>query len=597
MLRQLPRSLLQRSTTVSKSGVASITSFQRTKLWPSCVCENEQVGSSNAIVISRSFHREQPAIFKNLITNPCRFKSTNPKKKDSRATKSKPQEDSASKSQEATKQEVTPMVSAEHIEIKPARQRLDQKADGLVKTEDDEKSRRRYEKEDPPEEERHKYHKTRPERSINKALMRTDYFDNMKGQTKESFGFAIELFKEGDVHMRGHVEFIYVALKEMKMFGVHKDLESYKKIIDIFPKGRMIQTNMFQVEFMHYPKHQQCGVDILEQMEDNGVIPDTEVHQMLTNIFGRWSFPMRKASRMSYWMPKFKYLSPWVLPEELPDNALELAKLAVQRMTSVDLTTKLTIYDCQNLDDAYDLTWIVSGQSPEQQRLIEELPSNRPIYVEGAFRVWLRNVCMNYFILRAEPKPVPEKKTDLDDVGNLHSVYEEEFLDKALEPIQTVHEQEDGVILGVCCTGTSSRDSVVSWIRFLEQTNPRLGKDLSVLFTLKSPIGPTDDIEILSYRDVEELKKLGKPRDPFTASSDEFGVDPGMPDLRQVGIWTESESKFPNWPHHFHAPDSISVKNKMDNERMLEEAENTEPDHQQIGVDKSSDKPDTRQIK
>jgi len=56
----------------------------------------------------------------------------------------------------------------------------------------------------------------------------------------------------------------------MRYFGVHRDLDAYKTIIDIFPKGILVATNMFQVEFMHYPKQQQAGIDILEQMEDYG---------------------------------------------------------------------------------------------------------------------------------------------------------------------------------------------------------------------------------------------------------------------------------------------------------------------------------------
>jgi len=76
-----------------------------------------------------------------------------------------------------------------------------------------------------------------------------------------------------------------------------------------------------------------------------GVMPDIELQQMLTNIFGSQSFPMRKASRMLYWMPKFKHLSPWSIPDPLPDSSLELAKIAIQRITSVDLATKITLYD------------------------------------------------------------------------------------------------------------------------------------------------------------------------------------------------------------------------------------------------------------
>ena len=31
-----------------------------------------------------------------------------------------------------------------------------------------------------------------------------------------------------------------------------------------------------------------------------------------------------------------------------------------------------------------------------------------------------------------------------------------------------MHEQEDGTILAVCATGSSSRDSLLSWVRKLE---------------------------------------------------------------------------------------------------------------------------------
>ena len=40
--------------------------------------------------------------------------------------------------------------------------------------------------------------------------------------------------------------------------------------VQAFPEEKMIPRNPWQVEFMHYPKHQQCGIDMLEQMEHNG---------------------------------------------------------------------------------------------------------------------------------------------------------------------------------------------------------------------------------------------------------------------------------------------------------------------------------------
>jgi signaling intermediate in Toll pathway protein len=57
-----------------------------------------------------------------------------------------------------------------------------------------------------------------------------------------------------------------------------------------------------------------------------------------------------------------------------------------------------------------------------------------------------------------------------------------------------VHEQEDGAILAVCATGSSSRDSLLSWVRRLEVANPRL-EEMVVLFTLTSPLGPVIPVQ------------------------------------------------------------------------------------------------------
>lgn len=68
------------------------------------------------------------------------------------------------------------------------------------------------------------------------------------------------------------------------------------------------------------------------------------MEQMLLNTFGRRGIPLRKYWRMMYWMPKFRHLSPWYLPENLPQDALELAKLAIHRITSVDVDTRIDVW-------------------------------------------------------------------------------------------------------------------------------------------------------------------------------------------------------------------------------------------------------------
>lgn len=134
-----------------------------------------------------------------------------------------------------------------------------------------------------------------------------------------------------------------------------------------------------------------------------GVIPDAETELMMLNIFGRHAIPMKKLMRMSYWMPKFKNLSPWALPDKIPNAPLEVAKLAVQRMCSVDQASEVNVFETKELADALDDTWIVSGQSSTQRQLLSKLKEKQTVYVEGAFTIWLRRTSINYYILRVDP--------------------------------------------------------------------------------------------------------------------------------------------------------------------------------------------------
>lgn len=62
----------------------------------------------------------------------------------------------------------------------------------------------------------------------------------------------IDLFRLKKTQTRGHVEFINSALKYLKEYGLHKDLDTYKAILNVFPKGAMIPRNTFQVGDFHH---------------------------------------------------------------------------------------------------------------------------------------------------------------------------------------------------------------------------------------------------------------------------------------------------------------------------------------------------------
>lgn len=57
------------------------------------------------------------------------------------------------------------------------------------------------------------------------------------------------------------------------------------------------------------------------------------------------------------------------------------------------------------------------------------------------------------------------------------------------KPKRSLHQQDDGTIYGICATGTSTKDSLLSWIRLLEKNgNPNLAH-IPVLFTFRAPVG------------------------------------------------------------------------------------------------------------
>ena len=119
------------------------------------------------------------------------------------------------------------------------------------------------------------------------------YADSEKSWPQFIFTGALEIFKNRDVRRRGAVEFIEAARKHMKEFGVEKDLEVYKSLIDILPKNVYVPENRIQAGFFHYPKQQECLLDVLVQMSEHKVTPDRETGDLILSITGLDSAPMR----------------------------------------------------------------------------------------------------------------------------------------------------------------------------------------------------------------------------------------------------------------------------------------------------------------
>ncbi|CAG2111696.1 unnamed protein product [Medioppia subpectinata] len=268
--------------------------------------------------------------------------------------------------------------------------------------------------------------------------------------------------------------------------------------MNVFPRNRYRPDNIWAAGMFHFPMEQTAAVQILCEMEKNGIMPDKEMETMIIEIFSKYSSPWRKCARMSYWMTKFANANPFPLPDPLPLDALELALLALKRMC-IDVQTKISVLSTAQVEGSLDKTWVVSAQSPSQRDLVSELADTETVYVDGPFKVWLRMMNLSYFTLRANnPNPVFHRDDDnidndeFNDVSSIPlSTFGKEDRDQVLAPKKIIHLQDDGIILAIAATGTSSRDSLLSWIRLLQATNPKL-KKLSVVFTQQ---GMSTDIQ------------------------------------------------------------------------------------------------------
>ncbi|XP_004632870.1 evolutionarily conserved signaling intermediate in Toll pathway, mitochondrial [Octodon degus] len=313
---------------------------------------------------------------------------------------------------------------------------------------------------------------------------------------KASFALAVQSFAQHSVRKRGHVDFIYLALRKMPAYGVERDLASYNLLLDIFPKEVFRPRNIFQRIFIHYPRQQECGVAVLEQMENHGVMPNKETEFLLLQIFGRGSHPMLKYVRMRLWLTRFQNINPFPVPRELPQDAVELATLGLRHMEP-DLSARVTVYQKPLPDDGTDPVdsvqpHIVGIQSPDQQDALACHNPARPLFVEGPFSLWLRNKCVYYHILRADLLPPEEKKEqEIPEEWNLYHPMKLD-LDYARSGWDDyefdIDEVEEGPVFAICVAGAHDQETLAKWIQGLQETNPALAR-IPVVFRLAGSTG------------------------------------------------------------------------------------------------------------
>lgn len=313
---------------------------------------------------------------------------------------------------------------------------------------------------------------------------------------KASFVQAVQKFGQHNVHRRGHVDFIYLALRKMREYGVERDLAVYNLLLDVFPKEVFRPRSVLHSIFIHYPRQQECGIAVLEQMENHGVMPNKETEFLLLQIFGRKSYPMLKFLRMKLWFSRFKNINPFPVPRDLPQDPVELARLGLRHMEP-DLSARVTIYQMPSSKDSTGAAdpaepHIVGIQSPDQQAALARHNPARPIFVEGPFSLWLRDKCVYYHILRADLLP-PEER-EVEEIPEEWNLYYPMQLDldygrSSWDDYEfDIDEVEEGPVFAICMAGAHDQATLAKWIQGLQETNPALA-EIPVVFRLAGSTG------------------------------------------------------------------------------------------------------------
>lgn len=112
---------------------------------------------------------------------------------------------------------------------------------------------------------------TDEERKKNLIKFHEDFFsDDITDKSAKTFKNAVDAFNITNRNRQLYIDFVYGALLKIKEYNAHKDIEAYKKLINLFPVGPLRVKSVWQRDNMHYPRHQNCVLFVLETMEQNG---------------------------------------------------------------------------------------------------------------------------------------------------------------------------------------------------------------------------------------------------------------------------------------------------------------------------------------
>lgn len=151
-------------------------------------------------------------------------------------------------------------------------------------------------------------------------------------EKREQFALVLNEFLTREKYRKGHVPFIRLAMQRMEEFGLEKDLLTYNRVLDVFPKGRFAPIKMIDAFWPRPTPQLELCLEVLTKMEENGIRPSTETYNIVKAVFGR-SIALEKCIRIMYLFDKFRDIDPYeIRTPMLPTDPVALSRLALFRM-------------------------------------------------------------------------------------------------------------------------------------------------------------------------------------------------------------------------------------------------------------------------
>ncbi|CAN8175366.1 unnamed protein product [Coccothraustes coccothraustes] len=330
----------------------------------------------------------------------------------------------------------------------------------------------------------------------------------------------------------GRLALVEAALAALPALGAERSLRAYNALLRLLPRGPWVPRGPVQRLLFPFPRQQECGLRLLEQMERHGVMPDAETRFLLLGVFGPRSRPLRKLQRMQFWLPRLRHLDPHPVPPRETPPGLAAARLGLQRIAR-DPGAAVTVIQyppcpspcpqlsprCPHVPRCPPVS--PGSQSPEQRELLARHGPARPVFVEGPFPLWLRGTLLKYFVLRGDPLPPhlrdPPPDPERSFYFPLHLELDLERGPWDDEDFQ-VDKVEEGPVLALCVAGGAGRRTLARWIAALQEQNPALGST-PVIFRL----GPGGD------------PAAEPPRSPRLGAGSPPGAGPEPPEGQEPG--------------------------------------------------------------